>query len=151
MGGIASLEVQGRMACRDLFSCPLSAGLPRLCDAVPDREPRRGHDEGAEVEGKGRSQKTGRNYLDALSRVLALAVDSEVLEANPVERARSTPRGDVLSRQIVQLFCIRSRFRSRYSGRSVPYHCLCHSALVPPSTTTTGAPVLPRCTRRTAN
>ena len=46
----------------------------------------------AEVEGKGRSQKTGRNYLDALSGVLALAVDSEVLEANPVDGFRAVLR-----------------------------------------------------------
>ncbi len=46
----------------------------------------------AEVEGKGRSAKTGRNYLDALSGVLALAVDSEVLEANPVDGFRAVLR-----------------------------------------------------------
>jgi integrase len=46
----------------------------------------------AEVEGRGRAAKTGRNYLDALSGVLALAVDSEVLEANPVDGFRAILR-----------------------------------------------------------
>jgi integrase len=46
----------------------------------------------AEVEGKGRSAKTGRNYLDALSGVLALAVDAELLEANPVDGFRAVLR-----------------------------------------------------------
>ena len=46
----------------------------------------------AEVEGKGRAAKTGRNYLDALSGVLALAVDSEVLEVNPVDGFRAVLR-----------------------------------------------------------
>jgi hypothetical protein len=46
----------------------------------------------AEVEGKGRAAKTGRNYLDALSGVLALAVDSEVLEASPVDGFRAILR-----------------------------------------------------------
>ena len=46
----------------------------------------------AEVEGKGRAAKTGRNYLDALSGVLALAVDSEFIETNPVDGFRSVLR-----------------------------------------------------------
>jgi integrase len=41
---------------------------------------------------EGGAQKTGRNYLDALSGVLALAVDSEVLEANPVDGFRAVLR-----------------------------------------------------------
>jgi len=45
-----------------------------------------------EVEGRGRAAKTGRNYLDALSGVFALAVDSEVLEANPVDGFRAVLR-----------------------------------------------------------
>jgi hypothetical protein len=45
-----------------------------------------------EIEGQGRSPKTGRNYLDALTGVLALAVDSELLEANPVEGFRAVLR-----------------------------------------------------------
>jgi integrase len=46
----------------------------------------------SEVDGKGRSAKTGRNYLDALSGVLASAVDAEVLEANPVDGFRAVLR-----------------------------------------------------------
>jgi integrase len=46
----------------------------------------------AEVEGKGRAAKTGRNHLDALSGVLALAVDSELLETNPVDGFRAILR-----------------------------------------------------------
>jgi hypothetical protein len=36
---------------------------------------------------------TGRNYLDALGGVLGLAVDSELLEPNPVDGMRGVPRG----------------------------------------------------------
>ena len=46
----------------------------------------------AEVEGRGRAAKTGRNHLDALSGVLALAVDSEILETNPVDGFRAVLR-----------------------------------------------------------
>ena len=45
-----------------------------------------------EVEAKGRSPKTGRNRLDALSAVLGYAVDLELMEVNPVDVFRSTLR-----------------------------------------------------------
>ena len=46
----------------------------------------------AEVEGRGRAAKTGRNHLDALSGVLALTVDSELLGTNPVDGFRAVLR-----------------------------------------------------------
>ena len=46
----------------------------------------------SEVEGRGRSPKTGRNHLDALSGVLGMAVDSELLEVNPVDGFRAVLR-----------------------------------------------------------
>ena len=36
--------------------------------------------------------QTGRNYLDALSSVFNLAVDYEILEANPVDAFRAVLR-----------------------------------------------------------
>jgi integrase len=41
-----------------------------------------------EIEQKGRAYKTGKNYLDALSGVFAVAVDYEILDANPVDGFR---------------------------------------------------------------
>lgn len=46
----------------------------------------------AEVEGRGRSEKTGMQYLAALSGVFGYAVDLEILEANPVDALRGTLR-----------------------------------------------------------
>lgn len=42
----------------------------------------------SEIEGTGRAPKTGRNHLDALAAVFAVAVDREILEANPVDAFR---------------------------------------------------------------
>ena len=46
----------------------------------------------AEVEGRGRAAKTRRRHLDALNGVLALAVDLEILETNPVDGFRAVLR-----------------------------------------------------------
>lgn len=46
----------------------------------------------AEVEGRGRSERTGLTYLSALSGVFGHAVDLELLAANPVDGLRGTLR-----------------------------------------------------------
>lgn len=46
----------------------------------------------AEVEGRGRSERTGLAYLSALSGVLGYAVDLELIPANPVDTLRATLR-----------------------------------------------------------
>lgn len=45
-----------------------------------------------EVEGKGRSERTGLTYLSALSGVFGYAIDLELLDANPVDALRGTLR-----------------------------------------------------------
>jgi len=46
----------------------------------------------AEVEGRGRSTRTGKDYLDALSGVFGFAIDLEELESNPADAFRATLR-----------------------------------------------------------
>lgn len=45
---------------------------------------------GHEIDGKGRSRKTGKNYLDALSAVFAYAEDLEIISENPTHTLRRT-------------------------------------------------------------
>jgi integrase len=44
------------------------------------------------IEGEGRSTKTGRNYLDALSDVFGWAEDRELIDANPLDGLRAIIR-----------------------------------------------------------
>jgi integrase len=46
----------------------------------------------AEIEGGGRSHRTGMNYLNAISGVLGYAVDLELIAENPVDAFRATLR-----------------------------------------------------------
>jgi integrase len=46
----------------------------------------------AEIEGEGRSHRTGMNYLNAISGVMGYAVDLELIAENPIDTFRATLR-----------------------------------------------------------